>query len=47
MQKRSFPVPSVEGSQERLLEFEMGKEKRRFKTVCAKTGQGTELIIAF
>jgi hypothetical protein len=47
MQKRSFPVPSVEGSQERLLEIEMGTEKRRFKTVYVKTRQGAELIIAF
>jgi hypothetical protein len=41
------PNPSVGDSQTRLRGFEMGREKRRFKTMSAKTGQGSEMIIAF
>jgi hypothetical protein len=32
---------------DRLHGIEMGREKRRFKTVAAKTGQGYEMIISF
>jgi hypothetical protein len=41
------PIPSVGDSQTRLRGIEMGREKRRFKTMSAKTGQATEMIIAF
>jgi hypothetical protein len=41
------PNPSVGDSQSRLRGIEMGWEKRRFKTVPAKTGQAAEMIIAF
>jgi hypothetical protein len=41
------PNPSVGDSQSRLRGIEMGWEKRRFKTVSAKTGQAFEMIIAF
>jgi hypothetical protein len=41
------PNPSVGDSQSRLRGIEMGREKRRFKTMSAKTGQAFEMIIAF
>jgi hypothetical protein len=41
------PIPSVGDSQNRLREIEMGREKRRFKTMSPETGQPSEMITGF